>query len=565
MNSILKKIMDKLGMDENDLLERTQCGKDQSELLEIVNLPEAGSVNSSLTNFQEAIEFIEEGLANNESFVIYGDYDVDGLTSTSIMKLALDRCKCSKCGFLIPSRYDDGYGLNLEKVKKMVSAGYNRLIAVDNGITKKNEIEYLLSNGVKVLVLDHHEEQKDSFPPFDGKDCVLYHRNDVSAACLALLVGERLMENRKPKIDFREEWIRYFFTLAGLAVLSDCMPLDDFHNVALAKLGLKYLNEGKDDPRNPLYYYYKKLVDLINPDFGSRHITFHDESFSIVSKLNSIGRMCGGIIPNIGAYYLQGETEFKGKNILGLINEINDKKKSLVSHISSQFKTIDLGGFVLLDLTGENVPSGVSGLLANSIMKKQKLTKPFLVICSSSIDKDDAIASFRSEKNYSLDKVLDSPTVRAYLKEHGGHAQACGFTLAKKEMSLALEAINEELKAYTPSKTNDSFIPIDESEIGKEMYCAFQELEPFGNGFERPEMGVVFPKSKLVANLHGKHCIARLDKGKSGELRKLVFFSASDFLAACPDGDVLLKGEIQIDQYGGELSYSYEVKNAISR
>lgn len=563
--SFLKKLISYMGLDEDELLVK---GKplNQNDVLDLVANSEQGAINSSYEDFKTACRFIEESIRVDEPIVIYGDYDVDGLTSTTIMSMMLKFLGVEKVGFFIPSRYDNGYGLNKSILEKMVSSGYKRLIGVDNGITKMEEIDYLSANGVKVLILDHHEEQKDSYPSFDGKDKVLYHRNDVSAACLALLVASEVMLKSKTvrNGDKRDCLIRYFFTLAGLAVHSDCMSLKKFHNFALAKLGLQYINEYLSGEREDDFcgQLYSNVARLANKKVGDT-MTFTDINFSINSKLNSIARMKGGLITNIGAYYLMGESYHNNRNIYIQIENISNEKKLMVRNAMSTLRMNDIGYMYVVDACDDvNVPSGLSGLVASSLMNKEEIHKPILVLCSSSIDKNDIIGSFRSEPGYTLDKIIDDPTVRELIKDHGGHSQACGLTFRRTNKDIVISRMNELLKNYKKEEVKDKYIEVSLDELGEEMYNDFEKLEPYGQDFEKPKVGIVVDRNLLEGSPNEVHILAKLDKGSLSENRKIVFFGGRKYLKENPQERILLIGNMTKDVFKGNVTYSFKVEKA---
>ena len=147
MQSFIKKLVDYLGINEEELLERSQTPK-KEDVLCLTKYPEEGAIASSFNDFDKAVKFIADGIKANDRIAVYGDYDVDGLTSTTIIHLGLNLSGLKNVGFYIPSRYDTGYGLNISILDKMVKAGYKRIIAVDNGITKKKEIQFLLDHEI---------------------------------------------------------------------------------------------------------------------------------------------------------------------------------------------------------------------------------------------------------------------------------------------------------------------------------------------------------------------------------------------------------------------------------
>lgn len=564
--SFFKRLLDFMDIDEDELLSRSSKPS-QVDVTSITEYPEDGSICSSRSDFMKACDFVMDLVNCDDSVVIYGDYDVDGLTSTSIMIMLLKFLKVSKVGFYIPSRYEDGYGLNEKVLGRMVDSGYRRVIAVDNGITKRKELDFLSQKGIKVLVLDHHEEQPQSLPKFNDSECVLYHRNDISAACLALLVAEHVLHDGRTKIsnvDKMESLLRYFFTLAGLAVFSDCMSLRNLHDYALARLGLEYLNEslanGNNDSCHDLFLNLARLAGKGDGEV----MDYHDINFSINSKLNSIARIRGGLAPNLGAYFLMGEREHNHRSILEFIESVSIEKKTMVRNSMSSLVLSDMGNMYVVDGIGNpNVPSGLSGLIANSFMDRQKLHKPILVMCSSSIDKNDVICSIRSEPGYVLDKAIDHPSMRPLIKDHGGHAQACGLTFSKDSMDDVLGTLNEVIGLAKVEVSEDLYIEVEDSEIGKAMYNDFSKLEPYGQDFERPSVAMVVERSLLETSTNKTHLLLKLEKGSLDENRKIVFFNGRAFLDSTNANRFRLIGEVEKDSFKGTISYSFKVKRAI--
>lgn len=566
MQSFIKKLVDYLGIDEEELLERSQTPK-KEDVLCLTKYPEEGAIASSFNDFDKAVKFIADGIKANDKIAVYGDYDVDGLTSTTIIHLGLKLSGLKNVGFYIPSRYDTGYGLNISILDKMIKAGYKRIIAVDNGITKKKEIQFLLDHDVKVLVLDHHEEQKNSYPPFGTDNCLIYHRNDVSAACLALVVMERILMddslNLKRYVD-RMEAVNYFFTLASLAVFSDCMSLNVKSNLALVKLGLIYLNKGVKSLLDPFHQGYSNIARLVDKFLDRNVFTYHDINFSINSKLNSIARVKGGNATNIGVYYLEGDTTHNGADILDYIDHVSIQKKIIVQDVMNKGELKDLNSMYLMDLSDNDVcPSGLSGLLANRLMDTHNLKRPILVFCKSKCDENDVIASFRSTEEYSLDKIIDDPEIRCLLKDHGGHAQACGFSFDRNNKDEIISKLTLLLDGIQPKEINNPYMEISFEDIGMEAFNAFESLEPFGIGFEKPRLGLRIKREFLASGLRKKHILLPLNDGASKEKRKIVFFNGSDFLDSNDCNDILLIGEMVKDEFRNTVTYSFKVDKAL--
>lgn len=543
-----------LNLSKVDIVSRVNCGQSKEEIYSIIDEDDPTACFSSKFDFINAKNHLKNELINFDGKIcIYGDYDVDGLTSTSIMYLTLKLLGFNDIGFYIPSRYETGYGLNRDVLKKIISKGYNFIIAVDNGITKKLECDYLINNNVRYLILDHHEEQKGMLPLFDmfGK---MYHRNDISAGYLALLIANSLIHDKELINKLKEKgnkvsndstieyFNKYFETLGCLAVFSDCMNLTNSHNIALAKIGLNNLNE---NVRNDKYTYFHRLGLLIDKFDFNKPITYKDINYSINSKLNAIARVIGGNLTNTGVYYLTDSKLDKVQNYLDFINQTNDKKKNIVKNVLNEepyrFKNFDL-----FDFSSKVVPSGLSGLIANSYLSSSKNVNIVMVICNSKINDKDLIGSLRAKEGVQLDKVLDSPYIKPFLKDHGGHESACGFTLPLNFKEDFLNLMDEQLKLAT--KIITKYMDIELNDLTLETINSIKMLEPFGTGFEMPKFKLTVPYSLLVNNVNGQHILLNVNNFEG----KLALFNQLKVLNNIHSDEVTLVGSLELNEFNGK-------------
>ncbi|MFA6830637.1 MAG: DHH family phosphoesterase, partial [Bacilli bacterium] len=220
-----------------------------------------------LPDFVKVVNRIKESISKHEKVVVYGDYDVDGLTSTAIMVKTLLQLGL-KSGYFIPSRYHEGYGLCISRVEDFIKKGYQTIITVDNGISAFEAIDYAKSKGLEVIVIDHHEIQ-EKLPNTD----YIFHQNlsgfidyNCSAASLAFFVCSYLLGG----FDY------YLATMAGIAVFSDVMPLIG-NNLELAKISLFAMKK----------FRYPNLISLNTSD----EISYDYYSFVLIPSLNSVGRI----------------------------------------------------------------------------------------------------------------------------------------------------------------------------------------------------------------------------------------------------------------------------------
>ena len=540
-----------------DLLMRQRAGLSAGDWEGISLKAEDGACFSAPSDLDAVVQSFEDAVIKDLPMVEFGDYDVDGLTSASIVFLTMKLLGVSRSGFYIPSRYDTGYGLALPILEKMVAKGYQLVIATDNGITKRRECEYLASHGVHYLILDHHEEQVGNLPKFGAGD-LMYHRNDCSAAFLALLFSSRVLKDQSFLARLRAtgrkvaddatigRYLDYFQVLAGLAVFSDCMDLRNIFNLSLAKRGLNLLNRALKDPDDRLASRLAYLVDGYQP---GQELKFRDINFSINSKLNSVARVAGGTIPNKGVFFLTSTDPDKVRRLAVEIDGFNRQKKEIVERAAGLVDLASSDPVLCIDLASAAVPvpSGLTGLIANRVLRTMKNPRPVLVLCPSTIDSRDCIGSLRGPEGISLDKVLESPFIKPFLKDHGGHESACGLTLPRALKDDFLHSLNAEVSKYAVAQSWAT-IRITEDLVSEESVRAIESLEPFGQGFELPKLSIVIDAQRLKQSMRNGNCFVNLNGGG-----RLLIFRCADQVARAA-GEVELFGELTRNTFRGRTT-----------
>lgn len=421
--------------------------------------------------FDNVVRRLREAISGNEKIVLYGDYDVDGLAATAILKRALDRLGC-EAGFFIPSRYVEGYGLHVDRVKQFVEKGYRVLVTLDNGISANEAVAFAKEKGMTVLVIDHHELPQ----ALPGADAIFHQSLDAflpynfSAASLSYFVSSALLGKDDPYLAF----------LAGIAVFSDVMPLVG-NNLVFARLALDNANR----------YRFANLKTIL--DYP---LSFEDLSFKLIPMLNAPGRICTDSLSTNWAcqFLVREEDNAFATAKANFLSETNRKRKALVKEAS-------LVPGSALETTAGNVfsyqgPSGLSGLIANRFLReKGKSTAAF---CSD--EKDDAmlVGSLRSELPILSDFLTanDRLFVRC-----GGHAKASGVTIRKKDyyrFATAFLSFCEKARLEHADNGEAREIPITVEDLNAENYSILERFEPFGEGFPAP----VFALTCATEDIH---------------------------------------------------------------
>ena len=451
---------------------------------------------ASDSGFVTVLDRLKKAIACKEKIVIYGDYDVDGLTATAILKRALDSCG-AEVGFFIPSRYVEGYGLHVSRLPQFHEKGYRLLVLVDNGIVANDAILEAKRLGMDVLVVDHHEVGSE-LPVADG----IFHQRingfldyNCSAASLCYFLAAELLGRDDPYLAF----------LAGIAVFSDVMPLQE-NNLVFAKLALMFLNDRR----------FQNIANLL-----SLPASYDDLSFTLIPTLNAPGRIGRDSLSTNWAcqFLVRMEDRAYARDKAAFLREMNSKRKELVRQAAFlEGQELSTAGGYCGIYAGL---SGLSGLVANREMRKRHV--PVAVFCQDEKSPDCLVGSLRSTLPFLSDFLKTQSTL---FKHAGGHAKACGVTIDKRDYlkfaTLFLSRCEKERLERKEAKEVGA-IPIALEDLCQENFDVLKGFEPFGEGFPSPtfEMTVdtaslSYGKSYFQVQDSSRHrrAICFLDPGK---------------------------------------------------
>ncbi len=331
----------------------------------------------------------------NEKVMIAGDYDADGICSTAIMKMTLNHLKIQN-GYYIPDRMKEGYGLSANTVQLAYEKGYGLLITVDNGVKAHEAIQKANELGLDIIITDHHQiDEAIETANVVHPDYMEPEFQYLSGAGVALQIARNLIGNNDIQT-----------ALAAVALIADVMPLWK-ETRKIVKRGISILKQGK--PRSLLYLLYP----------GSS-VDMNAITFSIVPKLNSLGRMSDIANVNTMVTYLLSNNEEQMRKYAQQVDVVNNKRKEISATISdTAIKMIADEKFPIL--YKENFHEGVSGLVAGKLVSQ--LQRPVLVMAKSG---DVIKGSGRSVPGFNIfDFFKDFDGLVAF----GGHEQAVGISI----------------------------------------------------------------------------------------------------------------------------------------
>ena len=417
-----------------------------------------------------AVERIIKAINNKEKILIYGDYDVDGITSTTVLKKYLMDRGISVDTY-IPNRLHEGYGLNKNAIDTIKERNIDLIITVDCGISAIEEVDYAVSLGMDVIVTDHHEvgeKLPNALAVIDAK------RKDNTYPFRSLAgvgVVFKLIQALSIKLEIKpEEYLKYL-DLVCVGTISDIVPLEG-ENRTIAKLGLMLIKVTRN----------LGLRELIKSS-GYKEIDSNTISFGVAPRINACGRM--GHEEEALKLFLAEDLESATK-ITKELNEYNTLRQSTEKAIYEEaVQEIDrnhLDEKNSIVLGGKGWHHGVIGIVSSKVT--DKYYKPSILL---SFEDDIAKGSGRSVPGFDLYEGLTK--CEDLLEKYGGHSMAVGLTLKKEN----LEKFKERFEQIAKEKNIKELVPIiyidDElklKDINMELVKSLSILEPFGEANKVP-------------------------------------------------------------------------------
>ena len=430
-----------------------------------------------LTDMAPAVERILVAIARKERIAIHGDYDVDGVTSTVILRRALELLGADVIHF-IPERLRDGYGLQAPALDRLHADGVRLVISVDCGIRAADAARHATALGLELIITDHHEPDA-TLPPAlavinpKRHDCS-YPDKDLAGVGVAL----KLVQALCLKSD-RSNWLPAFVKIAAIGTLADVVPLTG-ENRIIAKLGLGMLSTG------PHKIGLRSLLDvcgLTGKEIDSYHI-----GFVVGPRINAAGRMS---TPDIAARLLLASDEAMADEARSLAEQLNSEnlrrqkeEAGIVAEAKKVVETdLDVGSRTVIVVAGEGWHRGVIGIVASKLV--DAFHRPAIVL---SKDGDIAHGSCRSIPSFNMLAALES--CAELMTKFGGHKQAAGLTIESSRIRELRARVNEYADGCLQPDDLRPRLWIDGSltlkSISAQVASELSALAPFGAGNPSP-------------------------------------------------------------------------------
>ena len=492
-----------------------------------------------------AVDRILKAIKNNEKTIIYGDYDVDGITSITVLKKFLKE-RGLDVGYYIPNRLDEGYGLNKAAIEKIAKEGYTLIITVDCGISGLEEVEYASLLGIDTIVTDHHEPMEQ----LPNAIAVVDNKRKDSTYPFKSLAGVgvvfKLTQAIGKKLNLPEKEYLKYLDIVCIGTISDIVPLID-ENRVIAKLGLKLVEVTKNIG-------LKSLLDAS----GYKEINSNTISFGIAPRINACGRM-GYEEEALKLFLTEDETE--AKIITDRLNKYNkdrqDIEKSIFEEAISKIEENHLDKNNSIVLGAEGWHHGVIGIVSSKIT--DIYFKPSILVC---FEGDEAKGSGRSIPGFDLHEALSY--MSDYLEKYGGHEMAIGLSLKKENF----KKLQEKFEEYVTKKDISDILPIIEidkiitlKDLHTDTVRELDMLEPFGEANKRPVFVYKNLKIDSIRALsEGKHLKLTLKDGNT--IINAIGFNLGNYSKDYTIGDKIdVAGMLEINSFNGIDSVQINIKD----
>lgn len=417
---------------------------------------------SLLKDAAKAAKRIADAVRKGETIALVGDYDVDGVTSTAIVKRFFDQIPYP-LQTVIPNRFTDGYGISVNVLKRLDAS---LVFTVDNGINAVEAADYCKERHIDLIITDHHTPG-DAFPSAYAlvnpkqPDCP-YPFKEICGAQVGWLLLGLIKQELSLSIDMKQ-----FFPFLSLAIIADVMPLVGM-NRSLVKSGLDMM---RTSPLPPF--------QIIRESLNRSSVASDDIAFQIAPRLNSAGRLEDA---SIALDFLLADTPAKASHQFELLSALNNLRKETEAQNTSEAVELVNPDDKIIVVASEGWNEGVVGIVASRLVSR--FHKPAIVL---SIHDGIAKGSGRSIGNVDLYTLIK--TQQDKLSKFGGHKMAAGLSMSRETVESFRQEINEAAALIDP----DDFIPQNDilGELETELIdMALLELleryEPYGEGNPRP-------------------------------------------------------------------------------
>ena len=521
--------------------------KDNNEI-EVFLHPRRGDFHDPflMPDMDKAVARIIQAIDNKEKVAIYGDYDVDGITSSTVLHRFLEE-RGLHTDIYIPNRLNEGYGLNKKEIEAIAETKHTLIITVDCGITGYDEIEYAKTFGIDTVVTDHHEPPEKLPDAIAVVDCKRKDNKYPFNGLAGVGVAFKLTQALAIKLNLPEESYLKYLDIVCVGTISDIVPLVD-ENRTISKLGLRLVKQTRNIG-------LKVLLESI----GYKKIDSNTISFGIAPRINACGRM--GHEKEALKLFLTNNIE-EAKQITQKLNEYNLQRQEIEKRIFDEAQELmqnpEEQKLPCIVLRKENWHHGVIGIVSSKIT--DMYFKPSILMCIE--EGNIAKGSGRSIPGFDIHEALEN--CKENIKQFGGHSMAIGITIDNDKFV----DFKKQIEEYAESKQISEIVPvlnIDEKVQLKNINLSdikdLELLEPFGEANKSPIFQINNLKIESIRTLtQGKHL--KLDVKEENTRFSAIGFNLGNLANDYKIGDkVNIAGFLEINSFNGMDSIQINIKD----
>lgn len=446
--------------------------------------PEALQSPQLLKDLDQGVERIAQAVRQGEKILVYGDYDADGVTSTTLMLDCLQQVG-GDCDYMLPDRHRDGYGIKPPAVEEALKRRAGLVITVDNGISAYDALQEAQAQGLDVVVVDHHQ-QLGELPPAHSVinpnriDCP-YPFKHLAGVGVAFKVAQALTEGFMDAAA-RRRYLNSLLDLVALGTVADVMPVLG-ENRVLVQRGLQVMEK----TRRPGLQQLKAVAGCAEGPLQTEALGFY-----LGPRINVAGRLQTA---DLALRLLRAQSSGQAAQLAEELNQLNTRRKTMQRQAQDEANALiaaeDLASDRVLVLLGEAWHMGVIGLIAGRLCEAHH--RP-VVVCTDERGDGTYVGSARSIPGYDISAGIDACAEFMFNNQYGGHAGAAGFTLKGDCFEAFRMRLLEHAAEHLSPEDLQPRLEVD-LKLRPEDVCAatidqLDVLEPCGNGNQRPVFAV---------------------------------------------------------------------------
>ncbi|WP_339228251.1 single-stranded-DNA-specific exonuclease RecJ [Oceanobacillus sp. FSL K6-2867] len=483
---------------------------------------------------------VHKAIDNDEKILVYGDYDADGVSSTTVLIKALEELGAN-CDFYIPNRFTEGYGPNEAAFKAAAENGFTLIITVDTGIASVNEAQVARELGIDLIITDHHEPQEelpDCYAIIHPKCSESYPFHELAGVGVAFKFAQTLL-GYFPK---------HLLEFVAIGTIADLVPLVD-ENRVLAFYGLHALTISQ----NPGIKALKRVCKI------EGNVTEEDVGFLIGPRINAVGRLENA---DLAVQLLLAEDDEVAQEMAEEIDGINNERKKIVNDIFQEAQQIVESTLMhdVIIVAKEGWNEGVLGIVASKLVRKYD--RPAIVLTVKP-ESDAVKGSARSIPAFDFFK--NGMRIRELFTHFGGHSQAAGMTFPIENLPLVQEKldafINEELTESDFKQEIEISAKLKTEEINEELVQEINKLAPFGMKNPKPifELKEVPADARKIGS--AKNHLKLLFKRDGQSLDSIGFGMGELYEYISPNAVLSIAGELGINEWNGNRKAQFLIQD----